>query len=68
MKKVLLPLVIVPAVILILVTVLRAWFELQPPDSSMTKMLSASVLSLLWSVEGEGKGSSRSCASGGRVT
>ena len=50
MKKILFPYVILPALLLGLVTILRAWMEVQSPESTATKLLSATVLSLIWTV------------------
>ena len=46
MKKILVPYALIPAAILILVTVLRAWLELNSPD--IAKFASANVLSMVW--------------------
>jgi hypothetical protein len=48
MKKFLLPYVVVPAAVLILVTLARALMEIQSPTSFMTTCLSANVLSMIW--------------------
>jgi hypothetical protein len=48
MQRTLLPYVVFPAVVLGIVTVLRAWMEVRSPDATVTRLLSASVLSLLW--------------------
>ncbi len=50
MKKILLPYIIIPAVILGLVTVCRAWLEVHSPEGTATHLVSASYLTLLWLV------------------
>lgn len=48
MKKILVSLVLIPAAVLIAVTVLRAWLEINAPESA--KFASANILSLVWMV------------------
>ena len=48
MRPFLVPLVLVPAVLLLVVTVVRAWLEVNAPDTA--KFVSANVLSLVWLV------------------
>lgn len=50
MKHILVPYVLVPVAILAVVTVVRAWLEVNSPDAAATDFVSANVLSLLWTL------------------
>ena len=50
MKKYLFPYAIAPALVLGLLTVLRAWLEIQSPEGTLTRLISVVVLSLVWTL------------------
>ena len=50
MKRYLFRYAIAPALVLGLLTVVRAWLEIQSPDGMLTKLISVVVLSLVWTL------------------